>query len=128
MSRQPRAGGTYVAPLRQSDGVILTNEAPAGVYTLAANTTYHYVIGGPDASRLSIQITGYTAGMVITSATVKDTNHSENDVPNTSIVVGEWITEDPSAAFVAVDGTGWSVTSVPAARTTSSTDSRLMAA
>lgn len=109
MSRQPRAGGRYVPPVKQSDGTTPA-EAPVGAYTLEANTTYVYIIGGIEASRVSIQLTGYTSGLVITSATVQDTNHQSAEVTDRSLTVGEWVTEDPSTAFVGVDGTGWSVT------------------
>lgn len=110
MSRQPRAGGRYIAPIKQSDGTT-PNEAPRGAYVLASGTTYHYIIGGIEASRISVQITGYTAGLIITSATIQDTNHEVVDVLDTSNTAGEWVTEDPSTAFVGVDGTGWSVSS-----------------
>lgn len=107
MSRTPRAGGRYVAPI-DGNGVTLTTEGPQGVFTLSANTTYYYVIGGAEAPVEAAHLTGYDAGLVITSASVQDSNHDEVQVTNHSAVVGEWVTEDPTTAFVGVDGTGWS--------------------
>jgi len=109
MSRAIRPGGPYVQPL-QTDGNNLVDEIGRGRYTLTAGTTYYYLLGGADAPFHSVQITGYTAGLVITSATIQDTNHGTLDVTDQSSVVGEWVTEDPTTAFVGVDGTGWSAT------------------
>jgi hypothetical protein len=109
MSRKNRPGGTYVQPLK-TDGTSLANEAPRGAYTLAANTTYYFILGAADAPFHSVQFTGYTAGLVITSATIQDTNHDNGEVADYSSVSGEWINEDPTTAFVGVDGTGWSQT------------------
>ena len=109
MSRKNRPGGTYVQPLK-TDGTNLANMAPVGAYTLTAGTTYYYILGGADAPFHSVQFTGYTAGLVIASATIQDTNHDNGEVTDYSGVAGEWINEDPTTAFVGVDGTGWSQT------------------
>lgn len=109
MSRANRPGGTYVTPLK-TDGTNLANEAPRGSYALASGTTYYYILGGADAPFQSVHITGYTAGLVITSATIQDCNHDTLEVVDHSAVVGEWVNEDPTTAFVGVDGTGWSQT------------------
>lgn len=109
MGRKPtRAGGRYIPPL-QTDGTELTAQTGVGIYTLVAGTTYLYIIGGDDAPFQSVQITGYDAGLVITSATIQDTNHQELEVANKSTTVGEWINERPTTAYVGADGTGWSV-------------------
>ena len=109
MGRHGRAGGRYVTPINSS-GVELVNEGPRGAFTLTAGQTYHYILGGADAPINSVTITGYAASAVITSGTIMDTNHESNEVLDHSAVAGEWCTEDPSTAFVAVDGTGWSHT------------------
>jgi hypothetical protein len=118
MSRMPRAGGRYVQPI-DSSGVLVppdtTGNAARGVYPLAAGQTYYYILGGPDAPIISGHITAYASaaaanGLIITSATVQDCDHSELDVTNFSSTVGEWVDEDPSSAFVGADGTGWSAT------------------
>lgn len=115
MSRMPRAGGRYITPI-DSNGDPLTNEGPRGAYTLTAGQTYYYILGGPDATFISGTLTAYASaaaanGLIITSATVQDTDHDERDVPNKSSTVGEWISEDPSSGFVGADGTGWSASS-----------------
>ncbi len=107
MSRQPRTGGPYIPPIDVTNGgVELTAQNGPGRYTLAANTTYRFCGGGNGAAFQSYTITGYTAGALAT-VTVQDTNHGVLEVPNGSNVVGEWVNEDPSTGFVAVDGTGW---------------------
>ena len=106
MSRQPRAGGRYIRPLL-NDGSELTEESGRGVFTLAAGTTYHFVIGGNDAPFVGVHLTGYDAAMILTSATIRDCIHGELDVPNHSVVAGEWPPEDPTTAFVSTEGAGW---------------------
>lgn len=113
MSNAPRAGGRSVTPLLldgSTDGVLVAMDGGHNVFTLAANNTYALILGGPTAPFLSATLTGMDAALVITSATIQDTDHHAIDVPNTSVVVGEWLSETPSTAYVATAGTGWSVT------------------
>jgi hypothetical protein len=93
-----------------SNGAEAASAGEHGKFTLTAGTTYYYVLGGADASCQSFTLTGYTSAAVVTSGTVQDTNHAELDVTNHSSTAGEWLNEDPTTAFVAVDGTGWSQT------------------
>lgn len=102
----PRITRRYLQPL-QTDGTLLTPEAPRGEYTLVAGTRYFFVLPTEDTAFASVQLTGYTAALIITSATVEDTDHAPLDVPDSSTVVGEWVGEDPTTAFVGADGTGW---------------------
>lgn len=104
----------YLAPML-ADGTLPLAESPRGEYTLVANTTYIFIFPTEDAVFASVQLTGYTAGLIVTSATIQDTDHPIQDVPDGSVVVGEWITEDPPTAFVAADGTGWSASNGVAA-------------
>lgn len=106
MSRQPRAGGRYIIPI-DSNGATLVEDGGHGVCTLAAGQTYYYVLGGIDASFISAHLTGIDPGLIITSATVQDCNHADNDVSNFSTTVGDWSPEKPSTAYVSTDGTGW---------------------
>lgn len=98
----------YLVPLDTADGSSPA-EAPHGEYTLTASHTYVYILPTKDTAFTSIDITGYDAALVITSATVQDTNHSDKDVPDTSTTTGEWKNERPTAGYVAADGTGWGV-------------------
>lgn len=112
MSRMPRAGGRYVQPI-DSTGALVAGDGARGVYTLLAGQNYFYILGGADASIMSAHLTAYASaaapnGLIITSATVQDCDHSDLDVSNFSAVVAEWVSEDPSTAFVGADGTGWS--------------------
>lgn len=109
MTRSVRPGISYVQPLK-TDGTFVADEAPRGRYTLSASTTYYFLLGAEDAPFHGVQITSYTAGLVITSATIQDCNHDEQDVANQSSIGGEWIPETPSTAYVGVSGTGWSQT------------------
>lgn len=106
MGRMARPGGRYVTPI-DSNGVPVTTMTEPGKFTLAAGT-YYYVLGGSDSPIHSFQLTGYTATSTITSGTPQDCNHGFNEVPDHDTTTGEWMTEDPTDAFVAVDGTGWS--------------------
>lgn len=113
MSRMPRAGGRYVQPI-DANGVLVppdTNgNAAHGVYELEANSVYFFILGGADAPFMSVHLTGYDSGLIIDSATIQDCNHHDQDVTDHSVVAGEWISEDPTTAFVGVEGTGWSQT------------------
>lgn len=99
----------YLTPIDLTNGLVMS-EAPHGEYTLIASTTYAYILPSKDTAFTSIDITGYTSAAVITSATIQDTNHKDIDVPDTSVIVGEWKNEKPTQGYVACDGTGWSVT------------------
>lgn len=102
----------YAPPIDVSDGSTPAAVAGApGKYTLVANKTYAYVLGGAETLNQSVHLTGYTAGLVIASATIQDAEHFPTELSDTDTTLGGWITEDPPPpAFVAVDGTGWSPT------------------
>lgn len=101
---------SYVPPI-DSTGAAVPPEAGRGTYTLAANTTYYFVVGVTSGAHQSITLSGLTAGLIITSATVQDTDHGPEEVSNFDATDGGWINEDaPTPAFVPVDGTGWTVT------------------
>ena len=102
----------YITPI-DSNGNI---PAPAlqtgpGAYTLLANTTYHFPLGGSDRPFQSVHLTGYTAAALVTTATIKDCNHARVDVSDFDTTAGHWPSETPTDAYVAVDGTGWSMSS-----------------
>lgn len=102
----------YLIPI-SSGGVVPepANGTGPGAYTLAANTTYHFPLGGSDAPWQSVHLTGYTIGAIVTSATIKDCNHDRSDVADYDTTVGHWPSETPPDAYVAVEGTGWSMAS-----------------
>lgn len=104
--------GTYIAPLKSTDGstpAAVAGAGNSGKYTLVANTTYYYPLGGGNAPFVGCQITGYTAGLILTSVTIQDCDHGSGEVSDFSSVVGEWPSEKPTDAYVAVEGTGWTV-------------------
>lgn len=106
----PRMTRRYIKPIDVSTGADMV-ESDHGKYTLVASRTYRFVLAGSEPALQSIHLTGYTAALIVTSATVQTCDHAEQDVTNSDTAVGNWINEDPgSPAFVAVDGTGWSVT------------------
>jgi len=102
----------YVRPLVATTGA----EAPAsttngkGVFTLTAGTTYYFPCGGISAPLESIQLRGFTAGLVITSAMVEVTNEVIDETPYFTNDPGAWHAENPTTAYVPVEGTGWAVT------------------
>jgi|KBSSwiStaDraftv2_1062776.scaffolds.fasta_scaffold00132_14 hypothetical protein len=112
MARISGVTGTYVAPLKSTDGstpAAVAGAGNAGKYTLVANTTYYYPLSGGDAPFVGCHITGYTAGLILTSVTIEDCDHGSGEVTDFSTVVGEWAPEKPTTAYVAVIGTGWTV-------------------
>lgn len=102
----------YITPI-DSNGTVPApaNSTGPGAYTLLANTTYHFPLGGSDAPHQSVHLTGYTAGAIVTSATIKDCDHDRADVADYDTTAGHWPSEIPTNAYVAVDGTGWSMAS-----------------
>jgi len=121
MSRSA-AKSHYITPI-DATGAVQQNPAPAGVFTLAPSTTYYYVIPCAGSPYASVTMTSLTAAMVITSATVQDTDHPLGGVgtggaagvtdfanPANSAGVVYWPSEGNSSSAVAVSGTGWSAT------------------
>src|SRR4051812_16915001 len=107
----------YLVPIDTADGTSPA-ELRHGEYTLTALHTYVFLNPSLDTWVASFDLTGYDATLVITSATVQDTNHAGSqtaagatggDVPDTSVVPGEWKNERPTNGYVAVDGVGWTV-------------------
>lgn len=106
----------YLVPIDTADGSSPA-EVGHGIYTLTASHNYVYIDPSLDTWVTSFDITGYDATLVITSATVQDTDHAGSqtggptagDVSDTSTTVGEWKNERPTNGYVAADGTGWSV-------------------
>lgn len=74
-----------------------------GVYTLLANTTYYFALGGQDAAQLSAHLQ-HDAAIAITSATLEDCDFAESEAEWQSQVAGLWIPEDPTTAFVGTVG------------------------
>lgn len=118
----------YLPPIDTADGSTPAEDGGHGIYTLVAGHTYRYILPSLDTPFASVQLTGIDAALVVTSATVQDCNHAGSttsrtggDVPDTSLVVGEWINERPTNGYVAVDGTNWSVGSGATACVVSST-------
>lgn len=95
----------YLKPIK-SNGTSPSEGLP-GQYVLEAGATYYYHIPSDD-ELFAVHLVGYTAGLVITSATIQDSNCDARDVALISSTAGEWISETPSTAYVGTDGTGWS--------------------
>lgn len=113
MTALARGFARYLIPL-DGNGTVpaLALQAGAGAYTLLANTTYHFALGGGDTPFQSVHLTGYTAGAIVTSATIKDCDHERADVADYDTTPGHWPSETPPDAYVTTEGTGWTVPSV----------------
>lgn len=110
MSRLTRR---YLKPISLADGSS-PDEAGHGKYTLTNGVTYRFLLGGAEAALQSVQITGYTSALVITTATIKTCDHADADVADSDTTVGHWIPEiPPSPAYVAFTGTGWAAGATP---------------
>lgn len=110
-----RIARRYIVPLDTATGLLIAPEAPHGMYTLVAGATYAFCVQSSEAPFVSIDLTGYDAALVITSATIQAVNHAVQDVPDSSVVVGEWKNSRPPNGYVPADGTGWSVGTVATA-------------
>lgn len=118
MSRSA-AKSHYVTPI-DTTGAPVASTKQAGVFTLAANTTYYYIVPCAGSPYASVTLSGMTAAIVITSATVQDTDHPPGgaggalDSSNAAnyVVSGAlvWCPEGNSSSLVGVSGTGWSAT------------------
>lgn len=96
---------SYITPYK-TDGTEQTQSAAEfgpGTFTLLANTTYLFPLGGQDAKVVSAHLQ-HDATIAITSATIEDSNFPDTDVDWYSTSAGEWIDEDPTTAFVGTVG------------------------
>lgn len=110
MARHP-ASTSYITPLiagGATEQVQSAAEFGRGSFTLVANTTYYYPLGGQDSPVLSAHIK-WDAAIALT-ATIEDSNFPDSEVAWHSDSAGDWIDEDPTTAFVGTDGAGVVVT------------------
>lgn len=96
MGRIIRANGSDVAPIK-SDGTSTSTPNGKQGYTLLSGTTYYYPLGGNSAPLESCHVQ-WDASIIITAITIEDTNF--DDVTNYSATSGEWISENPSTAYI----------------------------
>lgn len=116
MSRNSRPGGPYVRPVK-SDGTDAAAGGGRGMFTLAASTTYYAVLNPEDALVVGAHLTGYTAGLVLTSVTVEMCSHGKDEASDYDSTSGNWIPQNPPAAYVPVVGSGWTATAASVAST-----------
>jgi hypothetical protein len=98
--------GPIIVPFTAA-GVQVVAVKGRDIFTLVAGTTYYYIFGGATAPFQHVQLTGYTAGLIITTATIQTCSRSDLAVAHLSQVAGEWINETPADGDVQVDGAGW---------------------
>ncbi len=115
MSRQTTST-SYLTP-KSSAGVEPTVGSDAafgdnmrGVFTLVLDTTYYFDLGGADASLLHLMMQG-DASVIITSATLEETDLSQTEAPLISDVSGQWFAVHTDRITAVAEGTGWAVTS-----------------
>lgn len=114
MGRHPTAA--YVTPITtagaavaEAAGESALGTSNRGVFTLAAATTYIFPLGGQDASVLHAMLQG-DAAIIITSATVEESDIGESEAANHSDNAGEWIATSVDRITTSVEGTGWAAT------------------
>lgn len=95
--------GTELTQAPGADGTVTGR----GVYTLASGQHYYVECGGEDCPFQSVHMQ-HDDAIIITSATVQDSNLP--DVTIYSTVVGEWISESPSTAYVGTAGANTTAT------------------
>lgn len=104
-----KAKSNFIIPI-DTTGAQSAVIAGPGRFTLLANTTYYFMLGGQRSPWNSVTLTGYTAAMILTSANIEDTDHPQGIVDNFSTVTGEWVKRDSSLAELKSIGTGWTAT------------------
>ncbi len=103
------ANRTYITPIK-SDGTeavfapgtdaTLTGR---GVYTLTAGATYFFALPVGQSAAYDIHLQ-HDAAIAITSATLESCSMAKSEVTDISTVVGAWVDQDPSTAYVATAG------------------------
>jgi hypothetical protein len=93
--------------------------SPAGLVTLTAATFYFEIPLTADGSLQSIHI--LTGAAIAGVFTIETSNLPQGSpvattalgaVPTWDETVGNWVQENPSSAYVATNGTGWSVSAL----------------
>lgn len=102
------SGSGYVQPIK-SDGTLAVAAGKRGYYTLTLGTTYYIPLGGGDAPLHSAHVQ-WDSGIVITTITVQDSNMLDSEVSYYSSTAGDWVSEDPTTAFVGTEGAGVTIT------------------
>lgn len=100
-----------------------TAPSPAGLVTLTA-ATFYFEIPLTESGRLqSVQI---VTGSAIAGVFTIETSNLPQGLPGTTALgaaptwdetVGNWVQENPSSAYVATTGTGWSVSALTLTKT-----------
>ncbi|HVJ21172.1 MAG TPA: hypothetical protein VM686_37430 [Polyangiaceae bacterium] len=108
MSLNKRPGGPYVTPIK-SDGTQAAEAGERGKYTLASGTTYCFPLGGVGAPTQSVQLEG-DASIIITSATIEESNLGESEASDYGTATGTWIKDNGTAGVTSAVGTGWTAT------------------
>ena len=122
---QIRRTTPYVTALDEDTGVATTPGAD-GYVALVATDDYLFALGVADQPLESVHI--QTDAAIAGTFTIETSNLARNDdavaVPPADTVtdwidteVGAWVKEDPSTAYVATVGTGWSVTNLTLTKT-----------
>lgn len=96
------------APAEASSGSAF-GETARGVFTLAAGT-YFVPLGGADAGLLHAMMQG-DATIVVTSATIEETDLPDSEAKVYSDVSGQWIATPASIIESSAEGAGWTATS-----------------
>lgn len=105
---------TYITPIK-SDGTVQDADAEStflngrGVFTLAALTTYYFILPVGASTMFDLHLT-HDAAIVITTATIETCGHNKPDVPDFGTVAGEWVGHTPAGSYVPVEGAGTSAT------------------
>ena len=114
MGRHPTAA--YVTPLADDGAPVAAAAGEAalgtsnrGVFTLAATETYFFPLGGQDASTLHAQLQG-DAAIIITSATVEESDVGPSEASVYSDNAGEWLATSVDRITAVAEGTGWAAT------------------
>lgn len=99
---------TFVKAIK-SDGTVPVFNEITGYCTLASGTTYYFEMTGPGDILTSAHFQ-WDASIIITSLVMEDSNLPGNLATAYSSAVGDWMTENPTGAYIPVVGAGVAAT------------------
>lgn len=114
------AGSATPRNLPAYDGSgVKRDPTPTGFVTLTVDDHYFELVGARDGEILSVQI--LTDGVIAGTFTIETSNAPGDGMPDAITawdeVVGTWVKENPSSAYVATVGTGWTVAALTLTKT-----------
>ena len=100
----------------KSDGTKPLMDALTGYNTLASGSTYYFELTGPRDLLCSAHLQ-WDSAIILTSVVMEDTNLPGSVASAYSSTAGNWLTENPTTAYIPVTGAGVTVSNATVAAT-----------